>query len=316
MSTIERRIADGLRAYGEKLDMTTQDIDLLEQGLELKRQASRKERRSRIWQGAVAACAVTGLVLGALALRNDLEPPAQPAAPASPALSTTELAGIWSFDSWLWTFTEDGKLTQTNQPYDPLDQTDSTGAPATYGPTLGGFVERRGTSAEPCDLTWAATISPDGLLRAIPTKESGSGCETGSPADPGLPQEVWEFTRVSPVSTAGENLESLWPTSVALPVDDLTNVVGTWLFPDTGTLLAITSTGEYAVRTFDTLYRPETGTVSVTGAGSLVFTPSDSPTCSADFDKVTSRNSTLDVTVAEGSCGRLTGATDSWIRIN
>lgn len=314
MNTIERRIADGLRAYGEGLDMTTQDIDRLEQQLEHKQETSRKQRRSRIWQAAVAACAVTGVVLGALALRSDPAPPDVPAGP--PVLSTTGLVGIWSYDSWLWTFTADGKLTQSQQPYDPLAQTDSTADPITYTPTAEGFIEHIGTAAEPCDHTWTATISPDGRLRATDTKESGSGCGPGSEAAPTAPPEVWEFTRVSPVSVAGANLELLWPTDKAFAVNDVNNVVGTWLFPGTGTLLAITTSGDYAVRTFDTLYRPETGKVTVRGAGSLVFTPSRNPTCTAVFQSVTSRNSTLDATVADGSCSRLTGATDTWIRIN
>ena len=81
MNTLERRISDALRAYGEGLDMTTKDIDRLEQGLEPKQEALRKQRRSRIWQAAVAACAVTGVILGALALRSDPAPPPVPARP-------------------------------------------------------------------------------------------------------------------------------------------------------------------------------------------------------------------------------------------
>lgn len=314
MNTLERRLSESLRAYGEGLVMTTQDIDRLEQGLEQKQQVARTDRRRRVWEVAVAACAVTGVVLGALALRSDPAPPTVPAGP--PASATTGLEGIWSYDSWLWTFTADGKLTQSQQPYDPLARSGPTADPITYTPTAEGFIEHMGTAAEPCDHTWTATISPDGRLRATDTKESGSGCGSGSETDPGGPPEVWEFTRVSPASVAGANLELLWPTADAFAVSDLDNVVGTWLFPGTGTLLAITSTGDYAVRTFDTLYRPETGTVSVRGAGSLVFTPSSNPTCTAVLESVTSRNSTLDATVADGSCSRLTGATDTWIRIN
>lgn len=313
MNTLERKVSDALRAFGEGLDMTTQDIERLEQGLEQKQQVARSERRRRVWEVAVAACAVTGVVLGALALRSDPAPPTVPAGP--PALATTGLAGIWSYDSWLWTFTADGKLTQTQRPYDPIEQSDSSGKPLTYTPTPEGFIEHMGTAAAPCDLTWTATISPDGRLRATPKEETGSGCEPGSPADPGALPEVWEFTRVSPASVAGANLELLWPTTRPFAVNVLDNVVGTWLFPGTGTVLAITTSGDYAVRTFDTLYRPETGTVSVVGAGTLVFAPSSTPTCTAVL-AVTSRNSRLDATVAEGSCSRLTGATASWIRIN
>jgi hypothetical protein len=62
--------------------------------------------------------------------------------------------------------------------------------------------------------------------------------------------------------------------------------------------------------------RPETGTVTVSGAGSLNFTPASAPTCTARYESVTSRNSTMDATLATGSCGRLGGANDTWIRIN
>jgi hypothetical protein len=263
---------------------------------------------------AVAACAVTGVVLGALALRNDPAPPNTPAGP--PASATSGLVGIWSYDSWLWTFTADGKLTQTNRPYDPLEQSDSSGGPITYTPTPEGFIEHVGTAAEPCDVAWTATISPDGRLRAAPTKESGSGCEPGSPATPGALPEVWEFTRVSPASVAGANLDLLWPTTRPFAVNVLDNVVGTWLFPATGTVLAVTASGDYTLRTFDTLYAPEKGKVSVPGAGSLVFTPRSNPTCTAVLTSVTSRNSALVAAAADGSCGRLTGATPTWIRIN
>ena len=84
----------------------------------------------------------------------------------------------------------------------------------------------------------------------------------------------------------------------------------------TGTLLSITPSGSYAVRTWDTVDRPKTGTVTVSGAGSLNFTPASAPTCTARYESVSSRNSTMDATLATGSCGRLGGASDTWIRIN
>jgi hypothetical protein len=314
MNTLERRVSESLRAYGEGLVMTAQDVDRLEQGLEQKQQVARTDRRRRVWEVAVAACAVTGVVLGGLALRSDPAPPNVPA--GSPASATTGLAGIWSFDSWLWTFTADGKLMQSQQPYDPLEHSGSTADPITYTPTAEGFIEHMGTAAEPCDHTWTATISPDGRLRATDTKESGSGCGAGSEADLTAPPEVWEFTRVSPVSVAGANLELLWPTTRPFAVNVLDNVVGTWLFPATGTVLAITASGDYTLRTFDTLYAPEKGTVSVPGAGSLVFTPRINPTCTAVLTSVTSRNSALVAAAADGSCSRLSGATPTWIRIN
>ncbi|WP_404390301.1 hypothetical protein [Humibacillus xanthopallidus] len=313
MNDIERRVAQGLRAYGEGLVMTTEEIDQLERGLETKQKASRKELRHRIWQGAVAACAVTGVVLGALALRSDPAPPNVPA--DSPALTTTELAGIWSFDSWLWTFHSDGRLTQTQDPYDP--EAHHSDDAVTYAPAPGGFIERIASAGAVCDITWAATISPEGLLRATPTTESSAGCGAAAPTDSSAPAEMWEFTRVSPVSVAGANLALLWPTAAPEPVSDLSKVRGTWLLRGTDKVLSIDDSGRYAVRTFDSLDQPEqAGRATVTGPGSLVFTPASGPTCTAHYEPVTSLNSTMEATLAAGSCWRLGGGNDTWIRIN
>ena len=57
MNAIERRVSEALRTYGEGLDMTTQDIDRLEQELEQKQaqdQTVRRGRRNRIVHAAVA----------------------------------------------------------------------------------------------------------------------------------------------------------------------------------------------------------------------------------------------------------------------
>ena len=256
---------------------------------------------------------MTGVVLGALALRSDPAPPDVPA--GSPALTTTELAGIWSFDSWLWTFHPDGRLTQTQDPYTP--EAHHSSDVVTYAPAPGGFVERIGSGAVFCDITWAATISPEGLLRATPAKESGAGCDPGSATDSSAPAEMWEFTRVSPVSVAGANLALLWPTAAPQPVSDLSKVRGTWLLRGTDKVLSVDESGLYAIRTFDSLDQPEeAGRATVTGPGSLVFTPLSGPTCTARYEPVTSRHSTMEATLAAGSCRRLGGGNDTWIRIN
>jgi hypothetical protein len=312
MNDIERTVAQGLRAYGEELVMTTQDVDRLEHGLEEKQKRSPRRLRGSIWRGVVAACAVTGVVLGALALRND-PPPDVPA--ASPALTTAELAGIWSFDSWLWTFHPDGRLTQTQEPYTPEAHYSSD--VVTYAPAPGGFLERVQSGPVFCDITWAATISPEGLLRATPTKESGAGCGAAAPTDPSAPATMWEFTRVSPVSVAGANLALLWPTAAPQPVPDLSKVRGTWLLRGTDKVLSVDDSGRYAIRTFDSLDPPEeAGRATVTGPGSLVFTSVSAPTCTSRYEPVISRNSTMEATLAAGSCRRLGGGDDTWIRIN
>ena len=315
MNTLERRISEALRAYGEGLDMTTKDIDRLERQLEPKQEAYRRQRRNRIWQVAVAACAVMGVVLGALALRSDQEPPKVPAGP--PAKTTTGLEGIWLLNDgsgYLWTFNVDGKLRHTNQPYDPLVHTDSSGLPAiTYRYTADGFILH---DSDACDDVFAATLSADGRLRATETGATGSDCPSAAPGDPSQPPVVWDFTRVSPKSVAGAQLPVPSTTAEESLVNRLDDLVGTWLFPGSGTLLTVTGSGVYTLSTFDSLFRPQTGTLSVTTGGGLVFSPTDSPTCDAAYT-AWSRTSTVHVTPQTGSCRELGDAADSdWIRLN
>ena len=315
MNTLERRITDALRAYGEGLDMTAKDIDRLEQELEPRQEAHRQQRRNRIWQAAVAACAVTGVVLGALALRGDPEPPKVPTGP--PAQTTKGLEGIWLLNDgsgYLWTFSVDGKLRYTNQPYDPLVHTDSSGEPAfTYRYTPDGFIL---DGSGDCDDVFAATISADGRLRATVMGTTGSGCPSEAPRDPSEPPEVYEFTRISPKSVAGAQLPVPDTTAGESLVNRLDNLVGTWLFPGSGTLLTVTASGVYSVSTFDSLYRPQTGMLSVTRSGGLVFSPTDSPRCDAVYT-AWSRTTTVHVTPQAGSCRELGDAAEAdWIRLN
>ena len=174
MNAIERRVSEGLRAYGEGLIMTTQDIDRIERELETRRPASPSPRRVRFWQGAVAACAVTGLVLGAFALRDDSEASTQPAGP--PPITLAQLEGIWRVadSDWLWRFGADGTVTLSNTP-NLLTGVGTTPA-FTVRPTPGGFLaENDPGEPEGCSMVWDATISPEGRMRA---RETGQrvGC--------------------------------------------------------------------------------------------------------------------------------------------
>lgn len=138
MNAIERRISEGLQAYAEGLDVTTQDIDRLERELDLRQPTPSGQRRGKFWQGAVAACAVTGLALGALALRDDMGDKAQPAGP--PPVDMRQLEGIWRVtdSDWLWRFGADGRVTISNVP---------TCSPASGGPRPSMSVPRRGASS-------------------------------------------------------------------------------------------------------------------------------------------------------------------------
>jgi hypothetical protein len=318
MNTLERRISEQLRAYGEGLDMTTQDIDRLEHELEAKqeqRRATRKVGAARIWQGAVAACAVTGVVLGALALREDPAPP--PAGP--PPITLAELEGIWRLADlppgatfpedaqWLWRFTADGRLIQSERP-DILTAPIPADA-TTVRPAPGGFIA--GDPGDPCEITWAGAISAEGRLTMR------EAAWTAACTDPGS-SEVWTLKRVSPVSVEGAATGATTRLQVRdpQPVTDTVTLQGTWILAGTGKLLTIDPSGNYAVQDLGFTDEPETGLVVARPDGTVTFTPEGNAGCRADYSRISSDNVSLKTTIGKDSCGRLAGIADTWHRIN
>jgi hypothetical protein len=322
MNDIERRVAQGLRAYGEELVMTTQDVDRLEHGLKEKQKRSRKELRGRIWRGSVAACAVTGLVLGAFALRNDSVERSQPAGP--PTVTLAQLQGIWRVDgsAWLWRFTTDGRLVTSNQP-DLLTAAVPADAPVVR-PAPGGLVMSDPTAPE-CEYRWSASISDDGRMQAIEPPETAA-CPGGDGiAGPG---SIWNLVRVSPASVAGlavmPNFDAMKPTKVVL--EDQEDLRGTWLLRGTGTVLTVVKneypqdvhTFSFAVQDLGASSAPRTGTMRARLNGQVLFWPPEgtaSP-CTVEYESVITRHSSLEAKLATSSCDRLGGTTDTWIRLN
>ena len=310
MTAIEHRISEGLHAYGEGLDMTAQDIDRLEDELELRRQAPRRQRQGSLWQGVVAACAVSGVVLGALALGDDLRGETPPAAP--PSLTPAQLEGIWrvSGSDWLWRFSPEGTLTQSNTP-DLLAGVGSTSA-STARPTPGGFILEDAGDPPGCFGIWAATISAEGRMRATEAGHSDA-CPEGT--DPS-PLGTWELTRVSPVSVAGAatmpDRAPSDPRSATYPA----LLSGTWLLRGTGTLLTVNASADYALHDLGAADEPETGRVDARSDGVVTFTPDDGSGCSAVYRSAVLTNTSMDTHLADSSCNRLAGTSDTWIRLN
>lgn len=309
MNTLERRVSEQLRAFGEGLDMTTQDIDRLERQLEQKQETSRKQRRRRIWQAAVAACAVTAVVLGALALRNDAERPKAPAGP--PSLTITDLAGIWRVDGdttpWLWSFTADGKLTHVEVP-EAWTGTDSE--EWTFTPAPGGFTEVSPGGDTACHATWAATISPDGRMRAT-VKQASATCGV----QPG--PDVWAFTRISPVSLAGATMSSNWPSSSESKVTQPAQLHGTWLLKGTGTVLAVNDSGRFVVQDLGQPDGKHSGSVTVQKDGSVLLPGLNGLGCTVVYRSMTTRNNTLEAARPLGTdCGLPDAPSHTWIRLN
>ncbi len=310
MNAIERRVTQGLRAYGDRLGVTTEDVDRLEGQLDLLEPASRDERRGRFWQGAIAACAVTGLVLGALALHHDLGDKAQTDGP--PPVTLAQLEGIWRVagSNWLWRFTADGRVTLSGAP-DLLTGVGTTTA-FTVRPTPGGFTsENDPTGLRGCSAAWAVIIAPEGRMSARGTGQTAA-C-TGA-ADP--PDGVWEFTRLSPVSVVGAATLPDRASQDPLVVTDLQALTGTWLLRGTGTLLTVDASARYAIQDLGAAADPQTGSVSVGPSGRVTFTPQNTLECAAVYRSISSTDTALDTELAAGSCTRLAATSDTWIRLN
>jgi hypothetical protein len=324
MNAIERRVTEALHTYGEGLEMTAQDVDRLEHRLEAKQKkdlAAHRLRRTRLLGAAVAACAVTGVVLGALALRNDMADRSQPAAPP---VTLAQLQGLWRVDGsdWLWRFTSDGRLVMSNRP-DLLTATVPVEAPVVR-PAPGGF-----TMSDPatpgCPHRWSASISADGHLQATEPPESAACPGSDGVAGRGA---SWSLVRVSPASVAGlsatPNFEAMDPTKVAFENQD--RLRGTWLLRGTGTVLTVVEneypqdvhTFTYAVQDLAASTEPRTGTMRARLNGQVLFWPPDgtAPPCTIEYESVVTRNSSLEAKLAASSCDQLGGSTDTWIRLN
>lgn len=310
MNTLERKVSEALRAYGEGLDMTTQDIDRLEEQLEVKDEAHRKERRGRLWQAAVAACAVTGVVLGALALRSDPEPRTVPASP--PPLTLNQLAGLWANTGdgpgllWLWYFTEDGRMTTVGPAAGLIS--DEPWVDWTVRPAPGGFTLDRTENGERCHFDASASMTAAGRMTATLTTTTPD-CD-----DAAIAQD-WGFVRISPVSAAGATLDSGLPTLEPKPVSSTSDLDGTWLIRGTGRLVVVVYE-RYRVLDLGEPAAAENGSLSQTKAGSFVFTPKDDPDCPTTYASAVTRGSTVALELAGNSCGRLGQATETWVKLH
>ncbi|GAB2763024.1 hypothetical protein GCM10027039_24520 [Terrabacter koreensis] len=323
MSTFERRVSELLRGYGEGLEMTTQDVNRLEQELEQKRaakQAQSRGRRNRIFQAAVAACAVTGVVLGALALRSGPEPTPAPAATPTassdlaPTPTMTDLAGIWREEpkpgqdptGWLWTF-RTGALAIDGGPNDLFLPS------ATHRLSLvpDGFTTID-TEAPECTTRFSAAVTDEGRMRATvvtSTPTQGRLCNLAK-------GDFWDLTRISPKSPASEVLSSVWAARATTPVQGLGDLAGTWLLKGTGRVLTITAAGAYEVRDPAAADRNRKGRLSVAPDGRVTATAADDPKCTAVYRPITTPYNAFDAVLVGGGCARLGRAGDQWIRLN
>ena len=315
MSTTERRVSELLHAYGEGIDMTSQDIDRLGRELEEKQandQTARRRRRTRIVQAAVAACAVTAVVVGALLLRDNPDPTPVPVSPPAPTM--TQLAGIWLEETQqgqgptgrLWTFNTRGLAID--------DGPDDLWLPeATHALTLvpGGFTTTD-TQATSCSTRFSTSITDEGRMRATvvtSTPTEGRLCNLAK-------GDFWDLTRISPVSPASTQLASVWPARAATPVAGPGELAGTWLLKDTGRVLTITAVGDYEVRDPAAADRNRKGRLTVDADAKVTATAADDPNCTAVYRPIVTAYDVFAAELVGGGCAALGRGDDLWIRLN
>ena len=317
MTPDELHLTTALRTYARAVEVTDADLDLLEARLEEHiHPTSPRVPRNRPWQLAVAACAVTALVLAATALwRTEVNE----TLPASPSLTPADLAGVWMVNEatsagHLWHFTADGQRATTNNPeeYFALEQDlewFSIGA---------GDVFTIPDMEDDCRAT--VHFAPEGTMTLNPLGEAND-CEMFTS------DRVWRFVRLSPVSLAGATLTEhpyVWPSIPAAEPVHVRELAGTWLLRGTGTILVVryTSPDEAEYVLDDDGDGPtladERGSASLRPDGGLVLHPTEGADqgCDTVYEGVLTTGNTLETQLAETSCGRAGAVSGTWIRLN
>ncbi len=315
MTIDERRVTTALREYARGVDVTDEDLDLLEARLhERLHPAARRDRGRRRWEWAVAACAVAALVLAVTALWRTRVEETMPATP--PVVTPADLAGVWLSEyprggGWLWHFTLDGRIGFTNTAKAYVTASEHRQPFALEGDVL-DFPE----NGQRCHAT--VRQSDEGRMTLTPVLGTPQ-CDLFDDGD------VWDFVRVSPASLAGAMLVSGPNEEDRRPATEpefMTDVAGTWLFEGTGTVLVVVRSspreGEYFIDSEGNGVHPdERGAVALPPDGGIVLRPAGAGQgCETVYSRVVSTGVALQLELADTSCGRLGAARDTWIRLN
>jgi hypothetical protein len=332
MTLDERHLTTALRTYARAVEVTDADLELLESRVrERIHPSSPRGPRNRPWQWAVAACAVTALVLAVTALWRAEVRGTAPASPAS--ITPADLAGAWlavdeDGGGWIWYFTANGGVHQSNRVADQLDSSafDPTSEPDfTLEPgNIVSFVDYVGPgdsiSSEPLPCRAMAGLAPEGRMTLTPI----SGQNLCGLLDDGRARH---YVRVSPISVAGAALVQAPGRHGAGPAFEpeyMVDLAGTWLLKGTGTVLYVNRTGlregEYVLDDDgDAGTDPdEVGTVALRPNGGAVFHPTDGTggACYRVYQRVLTTTTTFEAELDDASCGVLGGSNGTWVRLN
>ena len=327
MTNIEERtrralheVADGLLVSEDDLHHMEEEIMTLVDTPTQKQQTS----PSRRWTWAVAAAAAVALVLAGTALWRTGDRAAAPVPASSPTSSTSDAAllfdpavvGLWRIGpdgEWLWTFTADGRVTWTD----------------TAQGLIHGARELRPVIAQNGD-TYDVLQQPGNCvvrLRVTPTGPDSTTIRVVDDQCPGGydPGAEGKFERVSGRAASSAGLEPHYPAGASGVATSMTQVTGTWVDPETGTVLALdspASAGGQAAYLVDDdgdgLVAPDQrGRVTMTSSGAVqpVADPSTAGTCAPVFTKVVTDTATMTTTAGPGGCFPA-GSTQTWVALN
>ncbi|WP_323095624.1 hypothetical protein [Intrasporangium sp. YIM S08009] len=314
---VEELTRRALHEVADSVDVTARDLERLEPAWE------RPAARPRPGRWLVAAVTLLVLALAGLAVLLTTPQRSRPAAPAptqtSTGLSADQLVGLWrvdgDFDPTLWAFGPGGTMEQLKKPGELVaSRSATTMSYRLTGTTL--TVSVAGT----CTRTWAVAPDPVGVVLE----------RTATQGDCDAILDAWwvhgTLTRLVP--SAGRVVQPKYVGGGAVVLNGMSGLTGTWLLRGGGRLLAVdeapagVTSSPYVVTdratdlaTSGDAAMDERGTATVGRDGTVTFTP-DGAGCDRRYRSVRSDYATLDAQLVPGSCGRLGGTSDTWVRLN
>lgn len=332
MNAIEGRTREALHQVADGLIVSEHDLDRMEGNLMTLLDSRPTNhhapvRRRKDW--AVAAAAAVALVASGVALwqaNHDSAPTPPAIRPApGPSLVPPELVGLWQAtpdSSWLWEFTVDGRILNTQS---------ADGYLRGAGDVRGGdgvmtVVKRLGNVYTITDNSTAATPgTPTGPDNGCGTRIQVVAPETVTYRDEcsGVAGISLRLERLSPRDPAAAALAPRFPTEVARQVTLVTQLDGTWVNRETNRVLVVgAAAGEGRTYVLDDdgdgSVRPDQRGVLTVGAdGSVRPQPQTSAKggCAPVFSKAISNVATLVTTSGRNGCFPA-GSTQTWLRIN
>ena len=322
MTTIEDRTRLALHGQADALVVTDGELNRMEEDIMTlldTRPGGADQARRRRWTWVAAAAAVAVVGAGAALWTNGRES-AAPLPASSPTTSATipfdpALVGLWRYEldgQWLWTFTDDGRVTWFDSAQGMLHGSGE------LRPVIARNGDTYDVLQQPGNCVVRILVPPparDSTVIRVVHDECPGGYDAGSEG---------VFERVSGRAASSPALEPLYPVGVAEPATALTRMAGTWVDPATGTVLALAlpswagGDAEYLLDDDgDGLVSPDQrGRVTMTPSGAVqpVPAPGTVGTCAPVFTKVVADTATLTTTAGPGGCFP-EGSTTTWFSV-